>query len=151
MLIYAVEPYGALTEEIKPLLQEHWREIAVDRDTIPLHVNVEQYRHLAACGSLVLITARDSVRLVGYIAAIMSNHLHYASTLHAIIDVFWLEPEYRQGRNGLGLFVALEAELARCGVRKVIGQTKLGAADVWPVFKFLGWTETERLYTKVLV
>lgn len=151
MLTYAVEQYGVLSEEIKPMLHRHWLEIAVDQDAIKLDVDSERYAHLSACGSLVLITARSSARLVGYVAAILSTHLHYRSTLHAIIDVFYLAPAYRQAQNGLGLFVALEEELLRRGVRKVIGQTKLGDKDVSAVFGFLGWTETERLFTKVLV
>ncbi len=147
---YAVEHYGAVEIELRPLLRQHWLEIARDQDTIPLDVDEPRYLHLEACGSLALITARKDARLVGYIAAIISGHLHYASTLHAIIDVFWLSPDYRQARNGLGLFVALEEELARRGVRKVIGQTKVGEGkDVSAIFAFLGWTETERLYTKV--
>lgn len=150
MLTYALENFSALSVEIKPLLQKHWHEIAVDRDTIALDVDYERYRHIDACGSLVLITGRQDAQLVGYIAAFISTHLHYASTLHAIIDVFYLKPAYRQAQNGLGLFVALEVELQRRGVRKVVGQTKLGERDVSKVFEFLGWTETERLFTKVL-
>jgi hypothetical protein len=99
---------------------------------------------------LAIVTARQEGRLVGYVAAIINTHLHYASTKFGTLDVFWLAPDVRKSVNGVGLFTAIEEELKRRGVVKMIGQTKLGPHDVGLIFEFLGWTETERLFTKAV-
>lgn len=150
MLGYCVEEYSEVRERLKPLMERHWLEIGHDRELIPLDVDHEKYAVLAEAGALALVCAWDQGRLVGYIAAINGTHLHYASTLFAEIDVFWLDPAYRKGLNGLRLFTELEAELKRRGVKKVLGQTKLGDKDVSALFKYLGWSPVEILFAKVI-
>lgn len=150
--MYQTEKFDAISEEVRPLLVRHWREVAKDQDRIKLAVDDERYRQLDEVGMLLLITARDEVGvLVGYIAAILSTHLHYAHSVFAMIDVFWLEPEQRRGLNGVLLFRALEDELRKLGVMKVFGQTKVGPRlDISRVYKWLGWMEHEILFSKVL-
>lgn len=151
MLTYHVEDFRELFEKLEPLLERHWREIALDQERVPLAVDYARYRQFAASGHLAMIGAWDSGKLVGYIAAIVSTHLHYASTLFAAIDVFWLDPAYRAGLNGLRLFTELEAELKRRGVVKMIGQTKLAAdKDVSKLYEYLGWSPVETLFAKVI-
>lgn len=151
MLTYDREFYIDIDAELRPLLVRHWNEIALDKAAVPLDVDEARYRILDEGGNLVIITARDGVRLVGYVVAILSSHLHYASTLFGAIDVFWLDPAYRAGVNGIRLFTELELELKRRGVRKMIGQTKLGAGrDVSRLFEYLGWKPIETVFSKVV-
>lgn len=152
MLTYKVERYSDIAAEMVPLWVRHWKEVARDQETIKLDVDHSRYLQLCEAGALVIVTARAAGVLVGYIAAILSTHLHYTSTLHAGLDVFWLDPQYRNALNGVRLFTTIESELKLRGVKKVIGQTKLsGALDVSEMFKYLGWTPIETLFAKALV
>lgn len=154
MLRYSLAAYSDIALELQPLLKRHFEEVALDKAEVPLHVDHLRYAELDANGALVIVTARDPEadhRLVGYIAAFVTNHLHYASTLFASLDVFWMEPDYRKAANGMRLFAEMEAELARRGVVKMVGQTKVRAdLDVSAIYQWLGWTKTEVLFTKIL-
>ena len=150
MLKYAVEPFSKIIDEARPLLEAHWLEIGLDRDIIPLDIDYEKYLQLNANANLIIVTARQEGVLVGYIAAILSSHLHYHSTLFATLDVFYLKPEFRKGLNGVNLFLEMQRALKWRDVRKVIGQTKLGDKDISAVYRYLGWKPIETLFAKVL-
>ena len=150
MLKYAVEPFSKIIDEARPILEAHWLEIGLDRDIIPLDVDYEKYCQLHENHKIIIVTARNEGALVGYIAAIISSHLHYRSTLFATLDVFYLKPEFRRGMNGLNLFLEMERALKWRDVRKVIGQTKLEGKDVSAVYRYLGWKPIETLFAKVL-
>lgn len=147
--------YADVVLELQPLLQRHWEEVALDKEQVPLDVDHFRYAQLDAHGALVIVTARDprnDHRLVGYIAAIVSEHLHYAGSTFGALDVFWMEPGYRKAVNGMRLFAEMELELARRGVVKMVGQTKVRKdLDVSAIYEWLGWTKTEVLFTKVLL
>jgi hypothetical protein len=150
-MTYEHESYSAISEEIRPLLRRHWEAIANDKEAVPLDVDEEKYRALDSAGLLVIITARVDGRLVGYIAAILSPHLHYRSTLFATFDVFWMEPEFRSGLNGVGLFTRMLLQLKAAGVVKVVGQSKVGSGrDVSAIYRALGFEQAEILYTRTI-
>ena len=150
-MTYEHESYATIAEEIRPLLRRHWEAIANDKEAVPLDVDDEKYRALDSAGLLVIITARVDGRLVGYIAAILSPHLHYRSTLFATFDVFWMEPEFRSGLNGVGLFTRMLLQLKAAGVVKVVGQSKVGGGrDVSAIYRALGFEQAEILYTRTI-
>ena len=150
-MTYEHESYATIAEEIRPLLRRHWEAIANDKEAVPLDVDEEKYRALDSAGLLVIITARVDGKLVGYIAAILSPHLHYRSTLFATFDVFWMEPEFRSGLNGVGLFTRMLLQLKAAGVVKVVGQSKVGSGrDVSAIYRALGFEQAEILYTRTL-
>ena len=150
-MTYEHESYRTIAEEIRPLLRRHWEAIANDKEAVPLDVDEEKYRALDSAGLLVIITARVDGRLVGYIAAILSPHLHYRSTLFATFDVFWMEPEFRSGLNGVGLFTRMLLQLKAAGVVKVVGQSKVGGGrDVSAIYRALGFEQAEILYTRTI-
>jgi len=151
-LSFQIEEFAPAIEELKPLSQCHWEEIGRDRERVPLSVDWERYSRIEASGNLIFATARDAEQhLIGYMIALASYHLHYGTTRFAQIDVFWVAPEHRRGTNGVKLFQLFEREARRRGVVKIIGQTKLDDAhDLSSLYKYLGWTPQEMLFTKVL-
>lgn len=148
-ITYQIESYDDCREEIDRYLPAHWQEIAIDRDTIPLEKDEASYRQLADSGALHILTVRKDGELVGYIAGIVKGHIHYKSTLHCFTDVMWLRPDCRKGRIGIDLFRRYEETLKARGVVKVVIASKVHL-DLSAIFDRLGWTFTERLYTKVL-
>lgn len=149
MLRYQVEPWGDFCKEAEPLWTVHWQEIAVDQDTIPLVPDYAAYAALEQAGVLHVVTGRDAgMRLQAYWVGLVKGHLHYATTLHAFCDVYWLAPAHRKGLEGYRLFQHVEASLRARGVKKVITATKV-AFDVSRLFERLHYREIERVWTKV--
>jgi N-acetylglutamate synthase-like GNAT family acetyltransferase len=132
-----------------PLLVRHWREIALNHADVPLDIDEAKYRELDESGALHIVTVRRQGLLIGYHVAIITTHLHYASTLHGITDVYYIAPECRHGVTGMRMFQAVERELKKHGVRKLFTATKLHL-DQGPLFERIGYKPVERLYAKLI-
>lgn len=148
MITYAVERWKDIQgPELEELLQIHWEEIALNKNAIKLAVDYDRYNQLDEANCFHVVTVRDENRLIGYHAAIISTHLHYKNDLMAFSDVYFLRKEYRKGRTGIKLFQFVEKALKERGVKKVIINTKKHL-DMSKLFDYLGWHETETIYTK---
>ena len=147
--VYAVERWRDLRAEMLPLLVRHWREVALNHADVPLDIDEARYRSLDESGALHILTARQTGELIGYHVAIVATHLHYASTLHGITDVYWIAPEKRHGTTALRMFQRVELELKARGVEKLFTATKLHF-DQGRLFEHLGYKAVERLYAKLI-
>ena len=148
-MTFQSETWPEVERDIRPLLVEHWREIALDHGKIPLDPDYERYAQAHAQGTLAFTTARHEGRLVGYYASFVTTHPHYKSTLFGFVDIYWLHPDFRTAANGMRLFAAMEQAMRKRGVRKLISMTKLHR-DVSPLFERLGWQPVETNFSKVL-
>lgn len=146
---FAVEDWQDYKREAAVLWPLHWDEIAMDKDAIKLSVDYAQYDQIDASGSLHVVVARSEGRIVGYHLSIIRPHLHYSQSLSAFTDIYFIVPEFRKGRTGINLMKFTEKSLKARGVQKMFTGTKLHL-DMGRLFEHLGWTETERLYTKVI-
>jgi len=149
MLTYRREKISDIKEELLPLLEKHWREIALDQDTVKLEPDWATYDMLDASGVICLITARHYGELVGYVAYLVVPSLHYKSLRVAENDLYWLDPVFRKGMAGVNLFRAAEVILAGEGVNKIVNKVKLHN-DVGRIFERMGYTPIERVYVKTL-
>ncbi len=149
-ITYDVEKWRDVLPEMEPILFQHWKEIALGQDKVPLDIAREKYQVMCDAGNLHIVTVRDDGKLVGYHVAIVSGHLHYLSTKHGITDVYYLMPEYRLGITGIRLFRRVEEEMRAIGVKKLFTGAKLHTADgkSGRLFEYLGYNHTENLYTK---
>jgi Acetyltransferase (GNAT) family len=147
--VYQTEPWATFKVEARELFERHWREIALNHAEVPLDIDHARYDAMAAAGGLHVLTVRRAGKLIGYHIAIVSGHLHYASTLHGITDVYWIAPECRHGVTAVRMFQAVERELKRRGVRKLFTATKLHL-DQGALFEHLGYRPVERLYAKLI-
>jgi GNAT superfamily N-acetyltransferase len=144
-----VEAYGDMLEEAKPLYQRHWEELALDQDAVKLAPDWERYAALDAAGALSIVTVRARGRLVGYSFMVVQRGLHYATTLEARMDMFWIAPEHRGRMGGVRLFREVERELVRRGVRRVYAGSKLHR-DASRLFLALGYKPIEQWFSKML-
>lgn len=146
---YAVERWKDIRAEMLPLLVRHWREIALNHADVPLDIDEQRYAELDDAGALHIVTARVDGGLIGYHVAIVSAHLHYASTLHGITDVYYVAPAFRQGFTGIRLFHRVESEMRSIEVKKLFTGTKVHL-DMSKLFERLGYNRVEYLYSKIL-
>lgn len=149
MITYAVEPWSEYKREAARMWVEHWEEIAINRDTIQLDVDYRRYDGLDATGQLHVVVAREAGQMIGYHLSIVQPHLHYAGTLHAFVDIYYIKPSHRKGRTGINLFKFVESSLKKRGVQKIITGTKRHM-DMSRLFEHLGYSETEVQFTKYI-
>jgi GNAT superfamily N-acetyltransferase len=146
-LTFHTERWPEVLHELQEHWPAHWNEVATHKDKIPLDPDYVGYQRQHEGGHLHVTTARASGKLAGYVVAIVRPHLHYAHSLSAFYDLYYLAPAYRKGWNGVRLFREAERALKARGVERMFTGTKL-SKDASRIFERLGWLETERLYVK---
>lgn len=149
-ITFQVESATALIEEIRPLLQAHYEEIARHRDKIALNPDYSRYEEMDRQGLLHAVTVRDEGRLVGYYISFVVPHLHYMDHLMALNDIVFISKPYRKGFTAIRMFKFAEASLRARGVSKTHINIKL-AHDFGPVLERIGFVEIERIYEKILI
>lgn len=139
---------------LEDLLIHHWEEVALDQGRIPFDPDWDRLRRAERDGTLKIVAARRGGRLLGYNAFFVMGHMHYRSTLHALNDVIYVDPEERKGGLGLRLVRKSERLLAEIGVVKVFYHTKVHVLSergtVGAVLERLGYTQVERVYAKLI-
>lgn len=137
-----------------PLLQRHHKEIALYQDHIKFDPDFDRYLYCERRGWYEIITARSNGVLVGYIAQWIGGPPHYRSTLWSDNDVFWLDPDYREGTVGIKLFVLMEKRLRERGVSVMTLQPKMhfekDRGGVHKILDYLGFEATAMVWQKDL-
>jgi L-amino acid N-acyltransferase YncA len=149
-LSFQSEPWSAVVDDFRRLWPTQWTEMALDQEAIAYDPDWERYAELDRLGYLKIVTARDGKKLVGWHMSTVSSHPHYKSSLFAMQDLYYVLPEYRRMPTvGMRLFMAMEDEMRRLGVKEMVGNTKVHL-DRSPLFEHLGWEKTAICYRKVL-
>ena len=147
MYKYARENLSSVKEEILPLLDLHWEDVALDKDKIKLNPDWPTYEFLDSQQSLGVYTCRkeDTNELVGYFVVIASKALHYRDHIFAENDIVYIKPEHRKGLVGYKLIKFAIKDLKSIGASKLFVNTK----DHKPFDKLLermGFNLVERVY-----
>ena len=150
MIEYARERFDDVSDDIPPLLDKHWREIAVNQDKIKLKPIWHKYKQMDADGTIAIFTARDDGKLVGYFVLFVMQHLHYSDHIFAVNDIVYIDPDYRRGMTAARFFKFCEKELTESGVSVMIVNSK-EHAPFGKLLERLGFSFTERVYTKALI
>jgi GNAT superfamily N-acetyltransferase len=111
-------------DEVRPLLEQHWQEVAHYPD-IPLTPNWFLYEQAELFGILRIYTGRDDGQLIGYSVFMVHPGVHYMTSKEADEDLLFVAPDYRNGRFGLQLMQFAERELAVEEVQLVKRRTKV--------------------------
>ena len=148
-ITFQVERVTDVLDEIKPLLVEHWEEIALYKDQFPLNPDYEKYKVLDAAGVAHVVTARADGALIGYYISFIMPHLHYQDCIIAMNDILFIKKEYRHGRVGMKIISFAEQELIKRGVHRMIIHVKT-QHDFSPLLVHMGFNETERNWEKLL-
>jgi GNAT superfamily N-acetyltransferase len=148
-ITYQVENWFDCKKQMEWLYPIHWEEVALNKNSIPLKMWFDEYDRLAEMGVLHIVTARDDDKIVGYYWGMIRFHLHYADSLTAFTDMFYLHPKYRKGFNGYKLIKFFIESVKAKGVQRVISNTKIHL-DTSVIFKRLGFVQAETVHTKVI-
>jgi hypothetical protein len=149
-MIVAAERVSDVQSEIQPLLEEHYKELTLNKDMVSLEVDWAKYKKLEEMNMLSVLTIRINGVLIGYSVFFVQSHIHYKSLKTASNDVLFLKKEYRSGsRAGLMLIKNSEKHLASLGVQKIIWHIKL-SNDWSKILIRLGYVTEEVILGKLL-
>lgn len=95
-LIMGMEKVAGLWDELRPLLEMHYAEIAHFRD-IPLDPDIDTYNALESLGRFRAYIVRKDGQIVGYAGFLCGPALHYKGSLQACEDVVFVHPDHRRG------------------------------------------------------
>lgn len=146
---FALENIANVRREIEPLLEQHYKEIALNKDIIKLNPDWRAYAQLDAINGLRIYTARKDGKLMGYFVVIVSRSLHYKDHLFANNDVIFLTKTARKGLTGMKLVKYAIESLKAEGVTKLHINTKMHQ-PFDPIMERLGFEEIETVFSKVL-
>ena len=149
MIEFKLENLANVKREAEPLLQQHWEEIALNKDIIKLNPDWKAYGELDRVNALRVFTARKDGKLVGYFVVIVSKALHYADHLFANNDIIFLTKPARKGLTGVKLIRFAIDSLKAEGITKLHINTK-AHQPFDPILERLGFEEIERVYSLVL-
>ena len=134
---------------MKELFPLHWEELALNRDVIKMDVFNERYLAADEANGLLLVTARESGKLVGYFVAFLLPHLHYKSAgLMAMTDMYFVQKEYRNGAGAKLILCVLEALRSR-GIKKIYMSCK-AHLDQTELFEAMGFKFSDKMFTRML-
>jgi GNAT superfamily N-acetyltransferase len=143
------ERLHAIAHELPPLIMEHWRELALNKDSIPVDIDWDRYYRLDVEGLLHVLTARvPSGQLVGYAFMLLGPHMRYKSTIWGHVDVYWIDPLYRQGWTGIKFFKTLIKDARTMGAKNLTLATKhhFMGNRVTKLLQRLGFTPIETIH-----
>lgn len=150
MITYQVERLDETTwGELKAMFPLHYDHLALNKDAVPLDPQYETYEARQAAGEVLLVTARELGKIIGYFVGFIAPGLHYRTCLTCTMDIFFIHPDHRGPFVGIKLFKRVEQELKRRGVQRWFVGSKLHA-DVGVLFKRLGFEPVEVHYSKMI-
>ena len=147
MITAQVEPYSKCLPELMECYDLHWEELALNKDKVPLDPQYDLYEARDDAGQLLLVTLRETGRLVGYFIGFIAPGFHYKTCLTLTMDIFWTHPDVRGGFSGVKLFRLVEKEAKRRGVHRMFYGSKFHK-DASRLFEFLKMEPVEMYYTK---
>lgn len=146
MTTFQVESVEEWASESKELVYAHWQELGLDLD-LEIAPDFGKMKQLEEMGMFKVITVREDGRLVGYLLAIVNNHLHYRnSPKMLIVDAYYISPECRSG-TGVKLVRFTEDLAHRLGAIKIYFSCKVHK-DHTQLFQALGYRLSDFAFTK---
>ena len=149
MISFHIESFEERLDELKVLLPAHYKELALNQDSVPLDPQYSVYIEHERKGGLLFVVLRDAGEMIGYYIGFIAPGLHYKTCLTCTTDIFFVRADKRGGKAGIKMFQFVEKELKRRGVKRWFTGSKV-AHDASALFEFLKFDKVEIYYSKWL-
>jgi predicted GNAT superfamily acetyltransferase len=106
------------------LFQQHWAEIALNKDVMQLSPDRARYEALETAGKLIVLGAYENSVLIGYSVSFLNTHFHYSNLTVAQNDLIFLVQRLRGTRLGYELFSETEKAAVAAGARMMMWHAK---------------------------
>lgn len=134
---------------LHPLFEDHWEEVARNKELMVLNPDIEKYRALEKVGKLVCVFAYYNDEIVGYSANILDNHLHYKDLVVAYNDVIYIPQEHRNISLGSILIKTTEKVCKEHGANLMFWHAKENTA-LSSILPHMGAKVQEIVFSKEL-
>lgn len=151
MITYQEEKLANILDELKPLLEDHYQEVAIYKDHIALNPAYDLYLAMEVAGSLHVFTARDTTaqELIGYCITFVHKSPHYQDHVYAVNDVIFVKEEYRHSEIAPNMLNQLELIMEQTGVSVMTFHMKT-YKPFETLMDILGYDKIEYLYSKYI-
>jgi hypothetical protein len=146
VITYILEPWSTYRAECDPLWDEHYAEIAGDKERMPMRPDEQLYRELEKTGGLQIMVTRSEGVMIGYMLFFVRAHPHYADVLCGFEDAYFLSAPFRSGWAGVNLIRKSIESLKTRGVKRVFIHTKK-AKNMGRLLEFLGLSHSDEIYS----
>lgn len=141
------ETWASFASEALPLMAKHHKELAVASRKGKFEIDEEQALALEAAGALVILTARESGILIGYLIWFLSFDLECKGQLDATQGPWFVKQEWRNSRAGVKLFNESLERLRAKGVKNVFAHHWSKSPALGPLFARKGGEPLEVVYS----
>ncbi len=149
MITYTKEKFEDYIEEVKPLLEAHYKEIAKHKDKINLNPDYDKYQILDDIDMLHSIVVREDGKVIAYYISFVNIHPHYKDHIFAVNDIVYVDPKHRSKGVAVNMIRYAEEDLKSLGVSVMTVHMKEDKAFE-SLCKFVGMERTEFLYSKYI-
>jgi GNAT superfamily N-acetyltransferase len=150
MISYNVERLTEeLLEELQPLLEAHWEEIAMHKDKIVFDPDYEAYLAMQENEAVQSVIVRDDGKIIGYYISFIYTHPHYKNNKFSQNDVLYVDPSKRGGTVAYRMLKFAEKELKALGISVMTLHMKT-AYPFERLCESVGMSEIEKIYSKYI-
>lgn len=149
-LTFAEEQVSDCWDDVLALATQHWAGTQSYRRHEPFRPSRQRYEACNQTGFLILLTARDHARLVGYLALYLTASMHSQLPM-AVEDTFFLHPDYRGGRNALRFIRYMERRCQARGIHELLFSCEIdNQSGIHGLLKWLDYQPVIMQYSKAL-
>lgn len=137
------ETLGEVIDDIQPLIQKHYAEIAITER--PLNVNWKMYQAMEAHQALRIYTYRIDEQLVGYNVFAIYPSTQFEGHIDAVQDVLFIDPAHRG--NGKKFMEFCDQEIFK--EAHAIRRSTTPKLRYDSLLLRMGYVEAERVFRRV--
>lgn len=142
------ESLASFKPDIESLLELEWQESDINDWPMGYEMDWHRYGLLDAHNMLLAYTLRDRQNLVGYVIFIKDHSHHHKGCKVARLDLFFVHPDYRKGRNAMDLLNFAQDSMDGMGVDMTIVSCFMQSrVDV--LYKRMGYKPLERTFVRL--
>ena len=155
LITYQIETFDQIIDEAQGLFPGHWDEIASHKEDRRLKPDLLVRKKAEETGRLIIATAREQGRLIGYIDWFVYQDVNSSATRTCETDVYFVEDRPNRGLIMLAMIRMSLKHLAKMGVTYARPRTKFKAEGLGrgagPIWRALGFRPNEVIYSKILI
>lgn len=145
---YLIVPFEDVVEQLRPMWKKHWDEVGTTKEIDEVDMNEDNYFTLAENDSLQVAVAMDEHdKVVGYAIHVILDEMYVRTKKMALLDIWYVEKQYRSSGIGARLFLFAEKVLKKRGIRRFYCGHP-AKRSLKKMFEKMGYVEKEVIYFK---
>lgn len=131
------------------LFEEHWEEIAKNKQVMVLKPDYERYKYIEETGTMKTLVAYEGDTIVGYSVNFISKHIHYSDLSVCYNDIVFVTSNKRNSPVGLRLVKATEEKCKEWGAHMMMWHVKQNSS-LDKILPRKGYNVQDIVYSKIV-